>query len=44
MLGKRAVELLRDGVSGQAVGVRDNHVINLPIGEVLGQQRVLMQI
>ena len=41
MLGKRAVELLRDGVSGQAVGVRDNHVINLPIGEVLGQQRVL---
>ena len=40
-LGARAVELLRDGVSGQVVGIRDNHIINVPIGSALGQSRVL---
>lgn len=39
-LGKRAVELLRDGVSGQVVGIRDNHIINVPIESALGQRRV----
>ena len=40
-LGARAVELLRDGVSGQVVGIRDNRIINVPFGSALGQSRVL---
>ncbi len=40
-LGAYAVELLRDGVSGCAVGIRDNHIIKVPFCDVLGQTRVL---
>lgn len=41
MLGKRAVELLRDGVIGQAVGLRDGRVINVALSDVLNERRVL---
>ena len=40
-LGAYAVELLRAGVSGCAVGIRDNHIVNVPFCDVLGQTRVL---
>ncbi|MEG1604926.1 MAG: ATP-dependent 6-phosphofructokinase [Clostridia bacterium] len=32
-LGARALELLRDDIGGRAVGIRDNHIIDIPIGE-----------
>ena len=32
-LGNRAVELLRDDVGGRAVGIRDNHIVDVPIEE-----------
>ncbi|MGL5417492.1 MAG: 6-phosphofructokinase [Clostridium sp.] len=33
-MGIRAVELLKEGVSGKAVGIRDNDVINVDINDV----------
>ena len=40
-LGAHAVELLRDGISGCAVGIRDNHVISEPYENVIGRKRTL---
>lgn len=40
-LGCYAVELLRRGVSGRAVGIRDNHIIDAPIETVTGRHREL---
>ena len=38
---QHAVELLRDGISGCAVGIRDNHVISEPYENVIGRKRTL---
>ncbi len=38
-LGSHAVQLLRDNQSGLAVGVRDNHLVEVPFAETFGSHR-----
>ena len=35
--GEYAVNLLRDDISGRAVGIRDNKLIDMPFSEIVGQ-------
>lgn len=39
-LGAYAVEMLRDNISGCAVGIHDNHIIREPLESVLGKKRI----
>lgn len=43
-LGARAVELLVEGKSGRAVGIRDNKIIDMDIGEALNMEKQFQKV
>ncbi len=38
-MGARAVELLNENISGRAVGIKDNSIVDIPIEDAVGKRR-----